>query len=152
MLCASGFETFGDTASPLYEVLQQYSGPTRVMLLHPNKEHMHDRARSLNVNVRSYRKAIIGSQARLRELRRRDHAVDGRFYDGQANWKLLITSRTAWVQYYEPTGRHVQDNPIVRFDITEAETGLYHLFHMEFDRLWQLSAEYPMKLEEERRR
>ena len=56
---------------------------------------MAGRAASVGMDVRAYRKAIMKSQARLRALKNQQRAVDGRFYEGQPNWKLILTSRTA---------------------------------------------------------
>ena len=149
ILGANGIETFGERGSPLYFTMQTFTGTVRVVLLHPAGRETAGRASSVGTDVRSYRKAIIASQARLRELRKQHRAVDGRFYDGQPNWKLIITSRTAWVQYYAPTGKHVNETPMYRFDASEDEdrSSLFHLFHMEFDRIWRRCAELPMKLD-----
>jgi hypothetical protein len=151
ILGANGVETFGERGSPLYEVMQSFTGTMRVILLHPTSPETTGRAQSVRTDIRTYRKAIVASQARLRELRRQYRAVDGRFYDGQPNWKLIITSRTAWVQYYLPTGQHVNETPMYRFDATGDTSDLFHMFHMEFDRIWRRCNTFPMKLDQPRR-
>jgi hypothetical protein len=151
ILGANGIETFGERGSPLYDALQTFGGTVRVVLLHPTSAEMGGRARAVGMEVRAYKKAIMTSQARVRELRRQHHAIDGRFYDGVPNWKLIITSRTAWVQYYVPGGKHVNETPVYRFDATDGGTGLYQLFHMEFDRIWRRCENTPMNLSDEKR-
>jgi hypothetical protein len=146
ILGANGLETFGEPGAPLYDTLQKFSGTTRVILLHPTSSETTGRARSVNIAVRTYRKAILASQARVRDLRKSHHAVDGRFYDGQPNWKMIITSRTAWVQYYIPGGVHVAATPVFRFDVSDDASCFYNLFHMEFDRIWRRCEGSPMKL------
>ena len=82
---------------------------------------------------------------RLRDLRYQHHAIDGRFYNGQPNWKMIITSRTAWLQYYAP-GKHVDETPVWRLDSTEHGNGLYHIFAMEFERIWRRCEGHDMPL------
>jgi len=89
----------------------------------------------------------VTSQSRVRELHKTHHAIDGRFYAGQPNWKLIITSRSAWVQYYIPGGEHVSATPLFRFDASDDATCFYNLFHMEFDRIWRRCVDSPMKLD-----
>ncbi|MHC2289957.1 hypothetical protein [Bradyrhizobium barranii] len=146
ILGANGLETFGEPSSPLYETLERFSGTTRIILLHPASQETAGRAMAVKMPVRIYRKAIVTSQSRLRSLRKSHHAVDGRFYDGQPNWKLIITSRTAWIQYYIPGGEHVAATPVYRFDASEDASCFYNLFHMEFDRIWRRCATTPMNL------
>jgi hypothetical protein len=72
--------------------------------------------------------------------------VDGRYYTGEPNWKMIITSRTAWIQYYSPGGPHVDQTPVYRFDANNDGQGLYYLFKMEFERIWRRCEASPMKL------
>jgi hypothetical protein len=146
ILGANGLETFGEPGAPLYRALQKFSGTARVILLHPTSQETAGRAMAVNIPLRTYRKAIMTSQARLRALRKSHHAIEGRFYEGQPNWKLIITSRTAWVQYYIPGGAHVAATPVYRFDASEDASCFYNLFHMEFDRIWRRCATSPMNL------
>jgi hypothetical protein len=148
ILCANGAETFGKEESPLYNLMQQFRGIIRVILLSPDSEHMADRAMSISCNVNDYKRLIRTSQNRLRELRRRlPYSVAARFYDGQPNWKLILTSRTAWVQYYAPTGKNVNETPVFRFDATDDGSSLFHLFRMEYDRIWRRCEDHPMSLD-----
>jgi hypothetical protein len=146
ILGANGVETFGEPGSPLYELLNTFTGTIRVILLHPTGDATTGRAQSVGSNIRAYRKSILTSQRRLRDLKKQHRPVDGRFYNGQPNWKLIITSRTAWVQYYMPTGLHVNATPMYRLDATEDGSDLFHIFHLEFDRIWNRCADFPMKL------
>src|SRR5262249_1732191 len=82
ILGANGIETFGERGSPLYEIIQTFTGTVRVILLHPASREMSGRAQSVGTDIRVYKKAIMTSQARLRDLRRQHRAVDGRFYTG----------------------------------------------------------------------
>jgi hypothetical protein len=136
ILGANGVETFGRQGSPLYEVMQTFLGQTRVILIDPNSTQAAGRAAALSQNTGEYRRAIGVSTKRLRDLRHQQHSIEGRYYDGLPNWKMIITSRTAWVQYYIP-GQHVAETPVWRFDSTEEGSGLFNLFAMEFERIWR---------------
>lgn len=147
ILGANGVDTFGDVTSPLYEVLARFrNGPIRVILAFPDRRTVMGRALTLGVNPRDYVKAIIKSQSRLRELTSHHLPVEGRYYKGEPNWKLIITSRTVWMQYYEPGGSHVDQTPVYRLDVNDDGQGLYHLFKMEFERIWRRCEADPMKL------
>jgi hypothetical protein len=136
ILGANGIDTFGAHSSPLYNVMQTFNGNTRVILCNPESNHTAGRAHSVKMTTSDYKIAISRSERRLRELREQHHSVEGRYYDGQPNWKLIITNRTAWVQYYVPDGRHVNQTPVWRFDATLTGEGLYYWFRMEFERVW----------------
>jgi hypothetical protein len=32
------------------------------------------------------------------------HSIEARYYEGQPNWKLIVTNSTPWVQYFLPGG------------------------------------------------
>jgi hypothetical protein len=136
ILGANGVETFGRPGSPLFDVMQKFLGQTRVILIDANSNHAAGRAATVNQTVSEYKRAISASAKRLRDLRHQQHSIDGRYYDGLPNWKMIITSRTAWIQYYVP-GQHVAETPVWRFDSTEEGSGLYNLFAMEFERIWR---------------
>lgn len=137
ILGANGINTFGRQGSPLYETLSQFKRTTRVILVSTKSRQIEGRASAIGVDAREYKTAIQSSVRRLEELKRQMHPIEGRFYDGQPNWKLIITSRTAWMQYYMPGGMHVDATPAWRFDHVEDASCLYHYFHMEFDRVWR---------------
>jgi hypothetical protein len=136
ILGANGVETFGRQGSPLYDVMQHFLGQTRVILIDPESEQAAGRAAAVHQSINEYKKAIAVSAKRLRELRHQHHAIEARYYDGLPNWKMIITSRTAWIQYHIP-GQHVAETPTWRFDSTEEGSGLYTLFALEFERVWR---------------
>jgi len=95
ILGANGIETFGRPGSPLFDVMQNFRGSARIILIDPNSSETAGRASALGVSIGEYRRAIVASTKRLRDLRQQQHPVDWRYYDGQPNWKMIITSRTA---------------------------------------------------------
>jgi hypothetical protein len=137
ILGANGADTFGRSGSPLYDCLRQFRHDTRVILVSPKSREVVGRSEAVGMDPEDYIAAIDASVRRLKELRRQQHAIEARYYDGQPNWKLIITSRTVWMQYYMPNGLHVDATPCWRFDLTTTNDGLYHYFSMEFNRVWR---------------
>jgi hypothetical protein len=137
ILGANGIDTFGDRLAPLYDVMETSHAEMKIVLIHPDSPQLAGRATAVGIEPRDYKRAIRTSEQRLRDLKRQHHAIEGRFYDGQPNWKMIITTTTVWVQYYAPGRQHVNQTPVWRFDATPAGDGLYHLFRMEFDRIWR---------------
>jgi hypothetical protein len=137
ILGANGIDTFGRPGSPLYESLQNFRGTIRVILCKPGGKQMKGRASAVGVNATDYEKAIKESVKRLRVLKKQAHSIEARYYEGQPNWKLIITNSTSWVQYYLPGGPHVDQTPVWLVSVTDNGDGFYHLFHMEFDRVWE---------------
>lgn len=146
ILGANGIDTFGKQGSPLFETLQDFRGTTRVILCAPSSAQMNGRARAVGVPTTEYTKAIKISKRRLSELRKAQLSVEGRFYTGQPNWKLILTSTSAWIQYYIPGGPHVDQTAVWILSVTTNTDGLYHLFHMEFERIWERCKDSVMPL------
>jgi hypothetical protein len=146
ILGANGIDTFGRQGSPLYDTLQQFRGTVRVILVSPRSKEVIGRALALGTDPQEYKNAIDVSVRRLRDLHRQQHSIEGRYYGGQPNWKLIVTSRTVWMQYYMPGRMHVDQTPCWRFDLTPNDAGLYHYFSMEFDRVWRRCEDEQMDL------
>jgi hypothetical protein len=123
ILGANGVETFGRPGSPLYKALEDFRGSVRVILTDPESDETAGRAAGLGTPIGEYKRAITTSVRRLSDLRHQHHSIEGRYYNGQPNWKMIITSRTEWIQYYAP-GVHVDATPVWRFDSTEHGGGL----------------------------
>jgi len=146
ILSASGFATFGNADSPLFSVLEEFKGTVRVILSDPSRIYNDGRAGAVSTSAHEYRREIHLSVRRLRNLKKEHRAiVEGRFYAGQPNWKLIITDRTIWLQYYCSTGVSVNETSIYRFDITE-QLGFFHMFRSDFERIWQESKSMPMRV------
>lgn len=137
VLGANGIDTFGGPSSPLFNTFETFRGTVRVVLCKPDCKPMKGRALAVGITAREYKKHIQTSVKRLRFLRSKQKSVEARYYDGQPNWKLIITSQSLWVQYYLPGGPDVDQTPVWTMSMTENQDGFYHLFHMEFDRVWE---------------
>jgi hypothetical protein len=146
ILGANGIDTFGKPGSPLYDALQSFRGTIRVILCKPGSKQMKGRAAAVGVNALDYERAIKESVKRLKFLRKQAHSIEARYYEGQPNWKLIVTNSTLWVQYYLPGGPHVDQTPVWLVSMTDNHDGFYHLFHMEFDRVWERCFGSPINL------
>ncbi|MBS0249392.1 MAG: hypothetical protein JSR61_22500 [Proteobacteria bacterium] len=147
ILGANGIDTFGRPGSPLYSAMRQFPGTIRAILIRPNSDEVRGRSQAVGMDTYEYNSAIRTSVSRLRELKRQQHSVEGRYYDGQLNWKLIITNRTIWVQYYLPGAGHVDSTPVWRLDSTASEGSFYRYFYLEFDRIWRRCQTFPMELD-----
>jgi hypothetical protein len=136
ILGANGAETFGRPTAPLHDALARFQHPVRVILAHPDSDNIRARAADIGVAPDLYRAEINESVDQLRRLRQRGHRVTARLYHAKPNWKMIITTRTMWVQYYDE-GTHVAELPVYRFD---AGGDLYHCFAKEFERIWERCA------------
>lgn len=146
ILGANGIDTFGRPGAPLHDALQNFRGNIRVILCQPGSKQMKGRAAAVGINSNDYEKAIKESVKRLRTLRNQAYSVEGRYYEGQPNWKLIITNSTVWVQYYLPGGPHVDQTPVWLVSVTPNADGFYHLFHLEFNRIWERCIANPIAL------
>ena len=108
---------------------------------------MKGRAAAVGMTATDYGKAIKVSVRRLKLLKKQAYSIEGRYYEGQPNWKLIVTNSTLWVQYYLPGGPHVDQTPAWLVSVTDNRDGFYHLFHMEFNRIWERCVDSPINLD-----
>jgi hypothetical protein len=146
ILGANGIDTFGKPGSPLYDALQSFRGHIRVILCKPGSKQMKGRAAAVGWSATEYEKAIKESVRRLKFLKKQAHSIEGRYYEGQPNWKIIATNSTLWIQYYLPGGPHVDQSPVWLVSATNNADGFYHLFHIEFNRVWERCVLSPINL------
>ena len=137
ILGSTGLDTFGREASPLWESIREFSGEVRIILLSPDSEYLPERAADVGMTEGEYREEIRAALEQIQRWRDSGHRISHRTYDSLPNWKIILTSRLVWVQYYRHR-KHVQETPVYQFYATNGETGLYHLFNEEFARIWRL--------------
>jgi hypothetical protein len=136
ILGASGWETFGSDKAPLRDALRAFSGDVRIVLIDPKSESVGVRANSVGVRVADYRREIAEAHALINTMKGKAAHIDVRFYDHSPGWKLIITPRFCWVQYYSANS-HVQDTPVYLFQNSSSEASLYRRFNWEFIRVWE---------------
>ena len=136
VLCANGEDTFGKGGAPLHECLSKFSGQARVILADGKSDATKLRVEAIGGNLDAYKVAINASIGFLDTLQKRGLNVDYRQHHGIYNWKLIITSHCAWVQYYTPGGPDVCDTPVYLFENNEKVAKLYDWLILEFERIW----------------
>ena len=137
ILGATGIDTFGKEGSPLWDCIGKYGGDIRIILMSPDSEFLTERANDVGMSEGAYREEINSALAQIEKWQRSGRRVSHRTYDSPPNWKLILTNKLAWVQYYRHR-MHVQETPVYQFYATFGETGLYHVFNDEFARIWRL--------------
>ncbi len=135
ILGATGLDTFGKRGSPLWQSVDEFKGEIRVILLAPDSKHLPLRAKSVGMSEIQYREQISMAINQLTEWKAQGHRVRHYLYDALPNWKILLTSKLVWVQYYRPH-QNVQDTPVYQFYATENRFGIHEAFRVEFLRIW----------------
>lgn len=138
ILGATGKETFGSSQAPLCDAIRKYEQPIRVLLLRPYSKGFERRITELNVNSANYEEEILDAIDFCAELKRRHSKdIEIKVYSEIAIWKMILTSKELWLQYYPPT-RHVDDSPIYCFEFKGDPLGLYSAFKSVFSKRWML--------------
>ena len=137
ILGSTGIDTFGKQGSPLWDSVNGFRGEIKIILMSPESEFLGERARSVGMTEGAYREEIKTALEQIKKWQKAGRRVSHRTYDSPPNWKLILTSKLAWVQYYRHQ-KHVQQTPVYQFYATFGETGLYHVFDDEFARIWRL--------------
>ncbi|MDH5229740.1 MAG: hypothetical protein OEY38_06755, partial [Gammaproteobacteria bacterium] len=88
ILGATGFNTFGNNGSFLFDALQNCTGTISVILLDPSEENesAEMRAKALGLDFTDYRKEIVRSVNMLAELKRKGKRVNLYFYKHLPLW------------------------------------------------------------------
>jgi len=136
ILAATGFNTFGDQKSFLYEAVEKCPGLVSIIMLSPHEENEASlqRSKALSVYNDDYRREIINTITVLKELRSKGKNIELRFYNHLPLWKLYVTDDEAWVQHYNPNA-HVSTTPIYGFKKNnKGQCNFYDFFSDVFDR------------------
>lgn len=137
ILGSTGIDTFGRKGTPLWDALNSFDGEIRIILMSPNSKFLLERASDVKMPPTAYRQEIMLAIKQIEDWQASGRRVTYRTYDAPPNWKLILTNKLAWVQYYRHR-RHVQETPVYQFYATLGDTGLYHAFDDEFARIWRL--------------
>jgi uncharacterized integral membrane protein len=138
MLGATGKETFSGATSPLFDVLKKYDGEIKVLLIRPHSGAFISRCKSLRISTDSYLEEILDSIEYCKTLAQlHNRAIELKLYDHVPVWKMLIISKTLWVQYYKAT-EHVDNTPMYCFEFKGQGTTLFDGFRSVFEKRWAL--------------
>ena len=138
MLGATGKETFSGATSPLFDVLKTHEGDIKILLVRPNSFAFSSRCKSLRISTDSYLEEILDSIDYCKTLvHQHGRSIELKLYDQIPIWKMLITSRTLWVQYYK-SNAHVDNTPMYCFEYKGEGTTLFDGFRSVFEKRWNL--------------
>ena len=138
ILTLTGFDTFSDPASLLYEPLRN-AYEIRVMLLSPAARSAQQRVDSLprEVTLQSFAMEVEASIAYLAGLRALGRKVTLKFYEQEPFWKVAVLGDHVWVQYCH-SGCEVKLEPEYVFAQNRANPrlGFFVPFYMYFLGQW----------------
>jgi hypothetical protein len=86
-----------------------------------------------------YRSDIADSVKWLKGLSQRNTKVEVKTYDHLPNWKMILTDKHLWLQYYMPN-KHVDDSVVYIIYRNNNNSSLYEPFYNEFHRLWNAAS------------
>lgn len=138
ILGTTGWETFGDTNSPLHNALSKCK-ETKIILLEPLSDIIKERAKSLNISVNNYKKEIYDSVKYLKKLKDIDGVqVELKMYKRKPLWKYIILGEYVWIQQY-PKDRRVQSSPCYAFEHLATHLGetVYDHIYNQFLARWK---------------
>jgi hypothetical protein len=138
ILGAGGYETFGVKGAPLYELVSNFTGEIRILLLDPSCDAFEKRCGSLGHDKNKYSDWIyttIELCARLQKQKGRKLEV--RLYQDAPIWKMIFTPSYLWLQYYDPA-KDVDETSVYLFQasVDPYRASLYYPLSTVFLRRW----------------
>lgn len=136
ILGATGRETFAGTSSPLHDVVKKYEGEIRVLLIRPGSEAFKKRCGGLGMAESKYLDQILDSIDFCKDLASQQlNSVQLRLYEGIPIWKMIMTNRVLWVQFYKPS-THFDNTPMYCFEFRDDGSTLFDGFRTVFTKRW----------------
>lgn len=133
---ATGKETFSAASSPLFDVIRNYEGEVKILLIKPKSFAFHHRCKGLKVADDDYLEQILDSIEFCKEtVARKNRSIELKLYESLPIWKMILTSRALWVQYYTPTD-HVENTPLYCFEYRSEAPTLFEGFRAIFQERW----------------
>jgi hypothetical protein len=137
ILGANGRDTFGKADAPLHKLVGEFKGRIEILLMHPSCEAFKTRTSSLGANHDEYLghlRETLDFCAYLHTKRNKHITV--KLYSQPPIWKMLITNKYMWLQYYSPL-KHVENTPVYTFYSDERGTSLFIPLAEVFRKRWQ---------------
>ncbi len=146
LLGATGKETFSGAASPLYDEVRNYEGEIKVLLIRPESFAFKSRCRNLKVSADTYLEEILDSIDYCKDLAVKGKSITVKLYDQHPIWKMVMTTRVLWVQYYKHN-THVDNTPMYSFEYRKEGSSLFDGFRTVFTKRWSHDNSLPIDLE-----
>ena len=135
ILGATGWHTFGATDSPLHQIIKEFKGEIRVLLMDPNAQCLPGRAENVGMSQREYRNEINQTIEYCREIQRQNPNFFLKTYSQPPIWKMVIVNQFLWLQHYTKNA-HVDDTPVYGLFADQADSSLYYPLLNVFHKRW----------------
>lgn len=136
ILGATGKETFAGSTAPLFDTLRAYEGEIKILLVRPKSFAFEHRCQDLGVAEERYLNEILDSIDYCKDLQSRTgRSVELKLYEALPIWKMVLTTRVLWVQFYKP-GTHVDQTPMYCFEFGGEHSTLFDGFRAVFKKRW----------------
>lgn len=136
MLCLNGWDTFGNSDSPLHEYLKTFRGEIKVLLIEPGCSERITRCQALNITEAKFKHDINESWDYIKDLKRRGINVKLKLYSQKPIWKMIGTERILWLQHYDKF-KHVEETMVYEFYKNIEETSIYFPTMEVFYKRWE---------------
>lgn len=124
ILGANGRDTFGNADAPLHELVGHFKGEIEVLLMHPSCDAFKSRTASLGEDAEQYLNHLRETLDFCAYLSNKTRNITVKLYSQTPIWKMLITNKYMWLQYYAPL-KHVDNMPVYTFYSDEKGTSLF---------------------------
>lgn len=135
ILGATGWDTFGKREAPLHDLVENFTGEIKILLLKPESKAASARARSVGVSPDDYNKEINDTIYFCNQLKARGRPITVKFYDQSPIWKMIFTEKYMWLQYYKQD-KHVDETPVYMLFANDSKTSLYFPLLNVFVKKW----------------
>lgn len=137
ILGANGRDTFGKADAPLHKLVGEFQGEIEILLMHPSCEAFNTRTSSLGVSAEEYFNHLRETLDFCAYLyTKQNKSITIKLYSQTPIWKMLITNKYMWLQYYSPL-KHVDSMPVYTFYSDEQGTSLFIPLVDVFRKRWQ---------------
>lgn len=135
ILGVTGWETFGKEGSPLHDIVDNFHGEIRILLIKPRCDAFTIRAKALGLKEKDYEKEIKNTIAYCEQLSAKGKSIIVKLYKQTPIWKMVFTENYMWLQHYKPDD-HVDNTPVYTLFANEGETSLYFPLMDVFRKRW----------------
>lgn len=144
ILGSTGLNTFASPDSPLHNYLENFKGAVFILLIDPESDVVATRAKDLGMKLTDYRAEITESIKYLESYCRKNRTVKLKVYKSMPVWKMIMSDRYLWLQYYEGN-QHVDDTTVYGINKNNSSyRSFYQYSHWQFDKLWEHSRRYDL--------
>ncbi len=136
ILGVTGWDTFGSEKAPLHDLVQNFKGEIRILLIMPGCDAFKMRALALGINETDYEQDVRKTLDVCSALKAKGKSISVKLYKQTPIWKMIFTNNYLWLQYYKPDA-HVDNTPVYTFFANKSGTSLYFPLVDVFRKRWE---------------